>query len=105
MDTLPNIHPGEVLNEEFLVPYGLSQERLAEEIGVPATHVAELCGGRRAVDADMSLRLSRFFGTTAAFWLGLQADYDTEETEQALLGALDRIRRFVPDTVSGGHYV
>ena len=96
MNKLPNIHPGEVLHEEFLLPYGLGQERFAEEIGVPASHIAEICNGQRAVAADMALRLSRFFGTTAAFWLGLQADYDTEATEQALRGVLSRIRRFDP---------
>jgi len=99
MAKLPNIHPGEVLSEEFLVPFGLSREHLAEEIGVPAEHIAEICSGQRAIAADMALRLSRFFGTTAAFWLGLQADYDTEETESTLRGTLNRIRRFDPGAV------
>ncbi len=96
MNKLPNIHLGEVLREGFLLPFGLGKERLAEEIGVPASHIAEICNGQRAVAADMALRLSPFFGTKAAFWLGLQADYDTEATERALRGVLSRIRRFDP---------
>jgi addiction module HigA family antidote len=99
MDTLPNIHPGEVLSEEFLSPFGLSEADLAEGIGLPVSLVSEVCAGQRAVDADMALRLARFFGTTAAFWLGLQADYDTEEAERALRGVLSRIRRFDPGMV------
>ena len=96
MATLPNIHPGEVLTEEFLIPFGLSQERLAREIGVPTAHIEDICNGRRSIVADMALRLARFFGTTATFWLGLQADYDTEETEQALHDTLNNISQYVP---------
>jgi|ERR1039458_142713 addiction module HigA family antidote len=81
LDKIPNIHPGEVLKEEFLVPMGISQYRLAKEIGVPESRISAVCQGKRAIAADTAARLARFFGTTAGFWLGLQADYDTEETE------------------------
>lgn len=76
---LPNVHPGEVLEEEFLKAFGISRYRLAKAIGVPATRVSEICAGRRALTADTALRLSKYFGTSARFWTGLQEDYDLEE--------------------------
>jgi addiction module HigA family antidote len=76
---LRNIHPGEVLEQEFLSPLGISRYRLAKDIGVPATRIGEICAGRRAVTADTALRLARYFGTSVKFWLGLQEDYDIEE--------------------------
>ena len=79
MKTLPNIHPGEVLLEEFLKPMGISRYRLAKTIGVPAMRISEICAGKRSVTADTAIRLARALGTTPGFWLGLQADYDTEE--------------------------
>ncbi len=96
MDKLPNIHPGEVLREEFLVPLGISQYRLAKEIGVTEARISAICSGKRAVTADTALRLSRYFGTTAGFWLGLQADYDLEEAGKTAGEALDRITRYEP---------
>ena len=94
MDRLPNIHPGEVLREEFLVPLGISQYRLAKDIGVTEARISAICAGKRAVTADTALRLARYFGTSAAFWLGLQADYDLEEAACAAGAALDRIVKF-----------
>lgn len=91
MAQLANIHPGEVLKEEFLVPMGISQYRLAKEIGVTESRISAICQGKRAVGADTAARLARFFGTTAAFWLGLQADYDTEEVERNLSAELEKI--------------
>ena len=79
MDKLPNIHPGEVLKEEFLTPMGITPYRLAKAINVQPTRISEIIAGRRAVTADTALRFSRALGTTPGFWLGLQADYDTEE--------------------------
>ena len=79
MKTLPNIHPGEVLLEEFLTPMGITPYRLAKAINVQPTRISEIIAGRRAVTADTALRFSRALGTTPGFWLGLQADYDTEE--------------------------
>jgi antitoxin HigA-1 len=91
MNRLPNIHPGEVLREEFLKPMGISQYRLAKAISVPAMRISEICAGKRAVTADTALRLARAFGTSPGFWLGLQADYDMEEAAKAAGDSLDRI--------------
>ena len=74
MAQLANVHPGEVLKEEFLVPMGISQYRLAKEIGVTESRISAICQGKRAVGADTAARLARFFGTTTAFWLDLQGD-------------------------------
>ena len=77
--TLDNIHPGEILLEEFLKPMDLSAYRLAKETFIPQTRVSAIIKGKRRITADTALRLSKFFGTSAKFWLGLQADYDLEE--------------------------
>lgn len=79
METLRNIHPGEILNEEFLLPLGISAYRLAKETFIPQTRVSEILKGNRRITADTALRLSKFFGNSARFWLGLQNDYDLEE--------------------------
>ena len=84
MKKLENIHPGEVLLEEFLLPMGLSQNRIAREIGVPPRRINEIVHGKRSVTADSALRLARYFGTTEAFWMGLQADFDLEEARSRL---------------------
>jgi antitoxin HigA-1 len=76
---LKNIHPGEVLLEEFLLPMMISQNMLARDIGVPPRRINEIVHGKRAVTADTDLRLSKALGTSEGFWLGLQADYDLEE--------------------------
>jgi addiction module HigA family antidote len=83
---LDPIHPGEVLLEEFLGPLGISQYRLAHALSVPPRRINEIVHGNRAISADTALRLSRFFGTSAQFWLNLQARYDLE-TERDRLGA------------------
>jgi addiction module HigA family antidote len=80
---LANVHPGEVLLEEFLAPFGLSQNALARALSVPPRRVNEIVLGKRSVSADTALRLARFFGTSERFWLGLQADYDLEEARRA----------------------
>ena len=79
MKRLSNIHPGEVLSEEYLKAHGISQNRLAEEIGMSPRAVGEIARGERPVTADSALRLARYFGTSARFWLNLQAAYDLEE--------------------------
>jgi len=84
MEKLPNIHPGEVLLEEFLKPMKISQNRLAREISVPPRRVNEIVLGKRAITADTALRLARYFGVSEGFWMGLQADYDLEETRRQL---------------------
>lgn len=91
-----NIHPGEVLREEFLIPLGVTQYRLAKEIGVTEARISAICAGKRAITADTALRLSAFFGTSSGFWMGLQADYDTEEAAKELGGVLAQIHRFEP---------
>lgn len=80
MKKLSNIHPGEVLLEEFLQPLALSQNKVARAINVPPRRINEICLRKRAITPDTALRLSRYFGTTPHFWLGLQNDYDLEET-------------------------
>jgi addiction module HigA family antidote len=89
---LRNIHPGEILEEEFLGPMGISRYRLAKEIDVPQTRIAEICKGRRAITADTALRLARYFGTSAKFWLGIQQDYDLEEEARKNARILDSIK-------------
>jgi addiction module HigA family antidote len=79
MKKLPNIHPGQVLSEEFLLPMGISAYRLAKDIGIPQTRVSQVIKGERRVTADTALRLSKYFGNSAKFWLGLQNDFDLEE--------------------------
>jgi antitoxin HigA-1 len=79
MEKLKNIHPGEILNEEFLIPLGISAYRLAKETFIPQTRVSEILKGNRRITADTALRLSRFFGNSPRFWLGLQNDFDLEE--------------------------
>lgn len=79
MAKLRNIHPGEVLQEEFLVPFEISAYRLAKDIGIPQTRVSEILKGNRRITADTALRLAKYFGNSAKFWLGLQDDFDLEE--------------------------
>lgn len=90
MAVLPNIHPGEVLLEEFLAPMGLSQNRIARAIGVPPRRINEIVHSKRSITADTALRLARYFGTSEQFWMGLQADYDLEEARRRLGRRLDR---------------
>jgi len=91
MKKLPNIHPGEVLLEEFLLPMGISQYRLAKDLKIPQTRVSEIVKKNRRITADTALRLSKYFGTSAKFWLGLQDDYDLEEYQNKLAQVLKDI--------------
>ena len=84
--------PGEMLAEEFLRPLGMSNYRLAKEIGVPAQRIGEILAGRRAITADTDLRLCRFFGLSDCWWLRLQADYDTEIAKAVLANNLVKIK-------------
>lgn len=81
-ETLPNIHPGEVLQEEFLKPLNITAYKLAKEISIPQTRISEIIHGKRRITADTALRLSKYFGTSTNFWLGLQNAYDIEEEEK-----------------------
>ena len=89
---LKPVSPGEMLAEEFLKPLGMSNYRLAKEIGVPAQRIGEILAGRRAITADTDLRLCRFFGLSDGWWLRLQADYDTEVAKASLAKTLAKIR-------------
>jgi len=86
---LPPIHPGEILMDEFLVPMGISQYRLAKDISVPPRRINEIVHGKRSVTADTALRLGRFFDMSPQFWLNLQTRYDLEVTEDMLEDRLD----------------
>ena len=88
--TMAPIHPGEVLLYEFLEPLGVTQHRVAVSIGVPPRRINEIVLGKRAVTADTALRLSRFFGNSPQFWLGLQSQYDLDVAEDQLGKRLDR---------------
>jgi antitoxin HigA-1 len=101
----PPVHPGEVLLEEFLRPMGVSQYRLAKDIGVPARRINEIVHGQRAISADTALRLSRFFNMSERFWLNLQARYDLEVEKDRLGDRLDREVRQLPsdDVVGAAH--
>lgn len=94
MEKLKNIHPGEVLKEEFLVPLAISAYRLSKETFIPQTRISEILKGNRRVTADTALRLSKYFGTTAKFWLGLQDDYDLEEENNAKQLDFENIKSF-----------
>ena len=89
MKTLPNIHPGEVLLEEFLKPLDISQNKLARAMGVPPRRINEIVHGKRSITADTALRLSRYFGMTEQFWMNLQTRYDLEVEKDRLGARLD----------------
>ena len=92
MRKVPYPHPGEILLEEFLKPMGITQYRLAKEIGVPQRRIGEIVAGTRGVTADTGLRLARFFGMSEDFWIGLQVDYEAARTKDALSKTLAKIR-------------
>src|SRR5687767_9111954 len=92
MRKLDPVTPGELLKEEFLEPMGITQYRLAKEIGVPAQRIGEIVAGNRSITADTDLRLCRFFGLSNGYWLRAQAAYDTEIAEEALAEQLKNIR-------------
>jgi len=100
MKKLDPVTPGELLLEEFLKPMGLSQYRLAKEIGVPAQRIGEIVAGKRSVTADTDLRLCRFFGLSNGYWLRAQAAYDTEVAERILGPKLAQIRPWRPQPIS-----
>ena len=92
MGQLRNIHPGEVLLEEFLTPMSLSAYKLSKDTGIPQTRLSEIIHGRRRVTADTALRLAKYFGTSARFWIGLQTDYDIELQEEEIHEDLSNIQ-------------
>lgn len=93
-NTLPNIHPGEILKEEFLEPLNISAYRLAKETKIPQTRVSQILKKKRGITADTALRFATFFGNSPQFWLGLQNDYDIEEQRNSLSGELCLIHHY-----------
>jgi addiction module HigA family antidote len=94
MERLENIHPGEILEEEFLKPLEITAYRLAKETNIPQTRISEILKQRRRITADTALRLSKFFGNSAEFWLGLQNDYDLEEEKKHIEKDLEKIPNY-----------
>ncbi|WP_299286981.1 HigA family addiction module antitoxin [uncultured Mucilaginibacter sp.] len=92
METLKNIHPGEILKEEFLDPLGITAYRLSKETFIPQTRVGEILKGNRRITANTALRLAKYLGTSAKFWLGLQDDYDLEEEKNIKKPEFENIR-------------
>lgn len=93
MKKLKNIHPGEILLEEFLVPLEITAYRLSKDLGIPQTRVSEIIKGNRRITVDTALRLSKYFGNNAKFWLGLQDDFDIEEESILKKASLKAIRQ------------
>lgn len=91
MDKLNNIHPGEVLNEEFLIPLEISAYKLSKDLEIPQTRISQIIKGNRRITADTAMRLSSYFGNSPKFWLGLQNDYDIEEEKSNQDFLLQRI--------------
>lgn len=94
MSKLSNIHPGEVLFHEFLEPLEISAYRLSKDLNIPQTRVSQIIKGKRRITADTALRLSRYFGNSAKFWLGLQDDFDIEQERESLEKDLEAIERY-----------
>jgi len=97
MKKLKNIHPGEVLKEEFLNPLGISAYKLSKDIYIPQTRISGIINGTRRITADTALRLSKYFGNSAKFWLGLQDDYDIESENKRKKNSLDSIKLYSID--------
>ena len=101
MAKLKNIHPGEILSEEFLVPFNITAYKLAKDIEIPQTRVSEILKGNRRITADTALRLSKYFGNSAKFWLGLQDDFDIEEETSAKGSILKSIKALEVSVTNG----
>lgn len=93
MEELKNIHPGEILNEEFLIPMNISAYRLSKDTEIPQTRISMIIKGKRSITADTALRLSIYFGTSPKFWLGLQDDYNIEEERKSKKDLFNRIKK------------
>lgn len=102
MDKLSPVHPGEVLLEDFMKPLGLSQYRVAKDIGVPALRISQIVRGQRSITADTALRLARYFGTSAAVWLRMQARYDLEVAETEMAKRINREVKVLQTTQPSG---
>lgn len=100
MESLANIHPGEILLNEFLIPLKISAYKLSKRLNIPQTRISEIIKGRRRITADTALRLSKFFGNSAKFWLGLQDDFDIEAESLTKQEDLDSIQQFNNENVA-----
>jgi antitoxin HigA-1 len=94
MTKLKNIHPGEILQKEFLIPLGISAYRLSKDVGIPQTRISEIIKANRRITADTALRLSKYFGNSAKFWLGIQDDFDIEEEQSHKRTELKSIKHY-----------
>lgn len=94
MEKIKNIHPGQILLEEFLIPLKISAYRLSKDLKIPQTRISEITKGKRRITADTALRLSRYFGNSAKFWLGLQDDFDIVQEQGNKAEELQSIKRF-----------
>jgi antitoxin HigA-1 len=99
MDRLANIHPGEILLEEFLLPLEITAYRLSKDTDIPQTRISQIIKGKRRITADTALRFSSYFGNSAKFWLGLQDDYDIEEEKEDKEDLLIKIKKNAPHTI------
>lgn len=100
MEKLSNVHPGEVLLHEFLEPLEISAYRLSKDLKIPQTRISEIVNGRRRITADTALRLSKYFGNSAKFWLGLQDDFDIEEGMENKGNELNEIKQYADENVA-----
>ena len=100
MEKLANIHPGEILNYEFLEPLGITAYRLSKDLNIPQTRISQILKGNRRITADTALRLSKYFGNSAKFWLGLQDDYDIEEEKDEKQDELNQIKKYLNKNVA-----
>jgi len=94
MEKLANVHPGEILNQEFLEPLEITAYRLSKDLKIPQTRISEIIKGNRRITADTALRLSKYFGNSPKFWLGIQDDYDIEEEKDTKRAELNEIKQF-----------
>ena len=100
MEKLANIHPGEILHYEFLEPLKITAYRISKELRIPQTRISEIIKGRRRITADTALRLSKYFGNSAKFWLGIQDDYDIEEGREMKKTELNEIKQLEIENVT-----
>jgi addiction module HigA family antidote len=100
MEKLANVHPGEILNHEFLEPFEITAYRLSKDLKIPQTRISEIIKGNRRITADTALRLSKYFGNSAKFWLGIQDDYDIEEEKEKKEKELNEIIKYADKNVA-----
>ncbi|WP_039948782.1 HigA family addiction module antitoxin [Leptospira fainei] len=94
MKKIPNVHPGEILHEEFLLPMNITAYRLAKETKLNPTRISEIIHGKRGISADTALRFSKFFGNSVEFWMGIQDEYEIREERERISGELKEIKNY-----------